>query len=346
MSGAGGDLHIVRALARVAEGGSLSKDASRDVLAEVMRGEATPAQIGAFLMGMRMKGETSEELAGAAEAMRAVASHVRTRRTPLLDTCGTGGDGSGTYNVSTAVALVAAAAGANVAKHGNRSVSSKSGSADVLERLGLRLDLSAEQMGRCLDDVGIAFLFAPALHGAMRHAIGPRREMKLRTLFNLLGPLTNPAGAGRQLLGVYDRGRARQVAEVLAMLGTERAWVVHGLEGLDELSVVGPSVVFDVENGEVTERELDPKSLGLQPVDPAELAGGTPEENADWMRKLLEGGDVGGSRQMVVLNSAAALVVAGRVSDLPAGCELAEETLRSGAGAELLTRLVEVARSL
>ncbi|MCB9462627.1 MAG: anthranilate phosphoribosyltransferase [Candidatus Eisenbacteria bacterium] len=346
MSAGAGDPHIVRALARVAEGGSLSKDESRDVLAEVMRGEATPAQIGAFLMGMRMKGETSEELAGAAEAMRAVASRVTTSRTPLLDTCGTGGDGSGTYNVSTAVALVAAAAGANVAKHGNRSVSSKSGSADVLERLGLRLDLDADQMGRCLDEVGIAFLFAPALHGAMRHAIGPRREMKLRTLFNLLGPLTNPAGAGRQLLGVYDRGRARQVAEVLAMLGTERAWVVHGLEGLDELSVVGPSVVFDVANGEVEERELDPKALGFPAVDPAELAGGTPEENADWMRKLLEGREVGGSRQMVVLNTAAALVVTGRVDDLSAGRELAEETLKSGAGAELLTRLVEVARSL
>ena len=340
------ELHIVRALAHIAEGRDLSKDDSREVLAEVMRGEASPAQIGAFLMGMRMKGETSAELAGAAEAMRAVASRVTTKRSPLLDTCGTGGDGSGTYNISTAVALVAAGAGAAVAKHGNRSVSSKSGSADVLERLGLRLDLDANQMGRCLDEVGIAFLFAPVLHGAMKHAIGPRREMRLRTLFNLLGPLTNPAGASRQLLGVYDRDRARQVAEVLAMLGTEHAWVVHGLEGLDELSVVGPSVLFEVRGGEVREEQIDPRALGIPAVSAEELRGGAPEENAEWMRRLLEGKEVGGSRHMVVLNSAAALVVAGRAAGLKEGRELAEETLESGAAADLLARLVEVAKTL
>jgi len=340
------ELYIVRALARIADGNDLSKEDSRAVLAEVMRGEASPAQIGAFLMGMRMKGETSAELAGAAEAMRAVASHVTTTRSPLLDTCGTGGDGSGTYNISTAVALVAAGAGVAVAKHGNRSVSSKSGSADVLERLGLRLDLDAGQMGRCLDEVGIAFLFAPVLHGAMKHAIGPRREMRLRTLFNLLGPLTNPAGATRQLLGVYDRSRARQVAEVLAMLGTEHAWVVHGLEGLDELSVVGPSVVFEVRGGDVEEQEVDPRALGIPLVSAEELGGGSPEENAAWMRRLLEGEDVGGSRHMVALNAAAAFVVAGRARGLPEGRELAEETLKSGAAADLLARLVEAAKTL
>lgn len=334
---------IVRALSVLAEGRDLGREEARAVLTEIMQGEATAAQIGAFLMGMRMKGETADELAGAAEAMRAAATPVRTTRAPLLDTCGTGGDGAGSYNVSTAVALVAAAAGANVAKHGNRSVSSQSGSADVLERLGLRLDLDAAAMGRCLDEVGIAFLFAPVLHGAMKHAIGPRREMRLRTLFNLLGPLTNPAGARRQLLGVYARDRARQVAEVLAMLGSEHAWVVHGLEGLDEISVLGPTTVFEVREGAVREFLLEPAGLGIPEVDPAELRGGSPEENARWMRRLLDGEEVGGSRHMVTINAAAALLVAGCVPDLAAGRERAEETLRSGAGAALLERLVEVA---
>lgn len=334
---------IVRALSGLADGRDLGRDEARAVLAEIMGGEATPAQIGAFLMGMRMKGETAEELAGAAEAMRSAATPVRTSRTPLLDTCGTGGDGAGSYNVSTAVALVAAAAGANVAKHGNRSVSSQSGSADVLERLGLRLDLDAAAMGRCLDEVGIAFLFAPMLHGAMKHAIGPRREMRLRTLFNLLGPLTNPAGARRQLLGVYARDRARQVAEVLAMLGSEHAWVVHGLEGLDEISVLGPTAVFEVREGAVREFLLEPQTLGVPSIDPAELRGGSPEENAQWMRRLLAGEEVGGSRHMVTVNAAAALLVAGCVPDLAAGRARAEETLQNGAAAALLARLVEVA---
>ncbi len=337
------DFDITHALARVAEGEDLSQDESRQVLTQIMTGETTPAQIGAFLMGMRMKGETVDELAGAALAMRSVATRVETTRSPLLDTCGTGGDGVGTYNVSTATALVAAGAGVAVAKHGNRSVSSRSGSADVLEQLGVKLDIGSEEMGRCLDDVGIAFLFAPVLHGAMKHAIGPRREMKLRTLFNLLGPLTNPAGASRQLLGVWDRDRARQVAGVLQKLGTEHAWVVHGLEGLDELSIVGPSVAFEVRKGvpEIREIEIDPRALGFPDAKTEDIIGGSPEENATWLQELLDGKVRGASRDVVVLNAAAAFVVAGAAPELPAGIELAEASLVDGKAARKLIELRE-----
>ena len=333
-------LGLPEALARVAEEGSLSREEARAVIGRIMEGLATPAQIGALLMGLRMKGETVEEVAGAAEAMRATATRVRTSRRPLLDTCGTGGDSKGTYNVSTATALVIAACDVAVAKHGNRSVSSRCGSADVLEALGLRIDLSAEQMGQCLDEVGFAFLFAPTLHGAMRHAIGPRREIRLRTLFNLLGPLTNPAGAELQLLGVYHPEKARLMAGVLRALGTERAWVVHGLDGCDELSVCADSLVFSVAGPQqpVAELRISPEEAGLARSADESLAGGEPAENARWLAELLGGGSAGAPRDMVLLNAAAALMVAGRA--------LAEEALRDGRAAALLDRLRHFTRKI
>jgi anthranilate synthase/phosphoribosyltransferase len=334
------------ALALLADGGDLDRASSRAVVTRIMRGEATPTQIGALLMGLRLKGETLDELAGAADAMRAVATPVHCARRPLLDTCGTGGDGRGTPNVSTAAGLVAASCGAVVAKHGNRSVSSRSGSADVLEAAGVRIDLSAEEMGRCLEEVGFALLFAPTLHGAMKHAIGPRREMQLRTIFNLLGPLTNPAGAERQLLGVYDEARARLVAGALRLLGIERAWVVHGLDGLDELSVTADSVVFEVA-GEAAVREwgLTPEDAGL-PRHATVPTGGDPAANARWLVVVLDGSVRDASRDMVVLNAAAGLVVAGLAPSLPEARLAAEEAINRGKAAALLVRLRDVTNRL
>lgn len=314
----------------------------------IMRGDATPAQIGAFFMGLAVKGETVEEITGAALAMREFATPVKSSRRPLLDTCGTGGDHRSTVNVSTAAALVVAGAGVAVAKHGNRSVTSRCGSADVLEALGVHLELTAEQMGECLDEVGIAFLFAPMLHGAMKHAAGPRRELRLRTVMNLLGPLTNPAGAERQLLGVYDAGRAAQLAGVLRALGTERAWVVHGLEGLDEISVSGPSVAFDVraERPAPARRRLQPEDAGL-PRHPAEaLRGGDAADNARWLEALLAGERRDASRDMVLLNAGAALVVAGRARGWKEGVRRAAESIDSGAARDVLARLVTTSKRL
>lgn len=338
---------VIHALARLADRQDLTRDESRAALEQIMRGEATDAQIGGFLMGLRIKGETVDELVGAAEAMRAFATPVRTARAPLLDTCGTGGDRSGSFNVSTAVAFVAAGAGANVAKHGNRSVSSRSGSADVLEALGVRIDLDAEAMGKCLDEVGLAFLFAPRLHGAMKYAIGPRREMRLRTLFNMLGPLTNPAGATRQLLGVFSPEAGGLMAGVLRALGSEHAWVVHGRDGLDELSICSPSFVREV-RGEaaIVEFEIEPGTLGLAIGDRTEIVGEDPATNAAWLAGLLENEIHGSSRRIVVLNAAAALHVAGRAETVQDGVGLAEESIASGRALQVLRRLREVSNAL
>lgn len=338
---------IVDALHLLAERRDLSREQSRSVMKQILRGEATPSQIGAYLMAMRMKGETVDELTGAAQVMRALVTGVGSNRAPLLDTCGTGGDLSGSYNISTAVAFVAVGAGAAVAKHGNRSVSSRSGSADVLEALGVRIDLEPEAMSRCLDEVGIAFLYAPRLHGSMKHAVGPRREMKLRTVFNLLGPLTNPAGARRQLLGVFDGAFAERVAEVLRALGTEHAWVVHGNDGVDELSIGGPSIAYEVRGDEPVRRlEIDPASYGLQLGSREEVTGGDPAQNAHWLLSLLEDRVQDGSRRMVCLNAAAALLVAGRASTLSEGIALAESSIRTGAALDVLERLRELTQEL
>lgn len=329
---------IQSAIARAVSGEHLSPDLARAAMEQVLAGEATPAQIAALAVALRMKGETPDEIAGMAQAMRARVAPIRTRRDPLVDTCGTGGDNAGTFNISTTTAIVAASCGLAVAKHGNRAVSSRTGSADVLESLGVRIDLTPERAARSLDVLGITFLFAPNYHTALRHAAGPRREIAVRTVFNVLGPLTNPAGARRQLLGVYADGLVRPVAEVLQRLGSERAWVVHGRDGLDELSVFTPSHVAELRDGRVTEFELDPASLGLAHRDRDKVAGGSAADNAKLIRSVL-GGEKGPARDIVVLNSGAALVVGGVAERIEDGVTRAAEAIDSGRAAAKLAEL-------
>ncbi len=330
---------IQEALARLLDGRDLARAEARESMDEIMRGEATPAQIGAFLIALRLKGETADEIAGCAEAMREHVLPVRPRRDDLVDTAGTGGDGAQTLNISTAAALVAAAAGAGVAKHGNRAVSSASGSADVLEALGFELELHPERIARSIDELGFGFMFAPAHHPAMRHAAPVRRELATRTIFNLLGPLTNPACARAQIVGVYSPGLVPKIAEVLAQLGARRAFVVHGANGIDELSPAGVNLVCEVVDGRVTRRELDPVELGVERCDAAELRGGSPEENAAAIRAVFSGGD-GGRRSAILLNAAGAIAAAGHAEDLKEGLARAREAVDSGAAAERLEELI------
>jgi anthranilate phosphoribosyltransferase len=337
------DPAIQRALARLLEGASLERTEAREVMGAIMRGEATPAQIGAFLVALRAKGETANEIAGCAEAMREHVVAVRPRRDDLVDTAGTGGDGAHTLNISTAAALVAAAAGAGVAKHGNRAVSSACGSADVLEALGFRLELAPERIARSIDELGFGFMFAPAHHPAMRHAAPVRRELATRTVFNVLGPLTNPAGARAQVIGVFSAELVPTLAAVVAQLGARCAFVVHGFAGIDELSPAGPNLVCEVAEGGVRERTIDPVDLGIERCDPAELRGGTPEENARAIRDVLAGAD-GGRRDAVLLNAAGAIAAAGRANDLREGLEHAREAVDSGAAAERLDQLASFSR--
>jgi anthranilate phosphoribosyltransferase len=334
---------ITRALTLLLDGKSLGRTEAREAMAAIMAGEATPAQISGFLVALRMKGETVDEITGCAEAMREHAVAVRPARDDLVDTAGTGGDGGRTFNISTAAALVAAAAGAGVAKHGNRAVSSTSGSADVLEALGFELDLPAARIERSIDELGFGFLFAPSLHPAMRHAAPVRRELAARTVFNLLGPLTNPAGARAQVVGVYAPELVETIAAVLAQLGASRAFVVHGADGIDELSPTGPNLVCEVVRGDVHRRQVDPLDLGVPRCDPAELRGGSPAENATAIRELFAGAN-GGRRDAVLLNAAGAIAAAGRADDLRDGLELAREALDTGAAAARLEELVEFSR--
>jgi anthranilate phosphoribosyltransferase len=329
---------IQEALSRLLDGRDLTREESRGVMDSIMSGEATPAQIGGFLVALRLKGETPSEIAGAAEAMRAHVVAVAPKRDDLVDTAGTGGDGGRTFNISTAAALVAAAAGAGVAKHGNRSVSSSSGSADVLEALGFRLDLSPTRIAESIDTLGFGFMFAPTHHPAMRHAGPVRRELAARTVFNVLGPLTNPAGARAQVVGVYAPELVPVIADVLAQLEARRAFVVHGAGGIDELSPTGPNLVCEVANGTVTRREIDPLDLGVPRCDPEELRGGTPEENAAKIRDVLHGSN-GGRRSAILLNAAGAIAAGGHAADLREGLELAREALDSGAAAARLDAL-------
>jgi anthranilate phosphoribosyltransferase len=322
----------------------LTREQARDVMDGVMRGEATPAQIGGFLIALRLKGETADEIAGFAEAMRAHVVPVRPERADLVDTAGTGGDGAHTLNISTAAALVAAAAGAAVAKHGNRAVSSSSGSADVLEALGFTLELAPEQIARSIDELGFGFMFAPTHHPAMRHAAPVRRELATRTVFNVLGPLTNPAGARAQVVGVYAPELVRTLSDVLARLGARRAFVVHGAAGIDELSPAGPNLVGEVVDGDVRERTIDPLDLGVPRCDPAELVGGTPAENAARIRAIFEGGENGGARSAILLNAAGAIAAGGHATDLQEALGYAREALDSGAAAERLDRLIAFSR--
>jgi anthranilate phosphoribosyltransferase len=335
---------IQQALQRVLDGHDLGRDETREVMDEIMRGEATPAQIGGFLIALRVKGETPDEIAGCAEAMRKHVMPVSPHRDDLVDTAGTGGDGARTINISTAAALVAAAAGAAVAKHGNRAVSSASGSADVLEALGFTLEQEPERIARSIDEHGFGFLFAPTHHPAMRHAAPVRKELATRTVFNLLGPLTNPAGARAQVVGVYSPQLVRTIAEVLARLGARRAYVVHGAGGIDELSPVGSNLVCEVVEGAVRERELDPEAeLGVPRCSVDELRGGTPEENARAIRDVFAGAD-GGRRNAILLNAAGAIAAAGHASDLREGMELARRAIDSGAAGERLEVLAAFSR--
>jgi anthranilate phosphoribosyltransferase len=335
---------IKDALARLLDGQDLSREESRRVMDSIMSGEATPAQIGGFLVALRLKGETADEIAGAAEAMRDHVIPVKATRDDLVDTAGTGGDGGKTFNISTSAALVAAAAGAGVAKHGNRSVSSQSGSADVLEQLGFNLELPPERIAESIDTLGFGFMFAPTHHPAMKHAGPVRRELAARTVFNVLGPLTNPAGARAQVVGVYSPLLVPVIADVLARLGARRAFVVHGAGGIDELSPAGPNLVCEVVDGDVRQREIDPLELGVERCDPDELRGGTPEENARRIREVFAGGN-GGRRSAILLNAAGAIAAGGHAADLREGLAAAREALDSGAAAERLERLVAFSRA-
>lgn len=335
---------IKEALSKIVSGNDLSVVEAKGVMGEIMRGEATQAQIGAFITTLRMKGETVDEITGCAQAMRENAISVRPKQEILVDTCGTGGDGSGTFNISTTVAFVVAGAGLAVAKHGNRSVSSLCGSADLLQALGVNLEISAEQVASCIDEVGIGFLFAPRLHPAMKHALGPRKEIGLRTIFNILGPLSNPAGAKRQLLGVYDGKLTEVMAKVLRALGAERAFVVHSEDGLDELSTTGPNKVSQLRSGRVTTFYLDPQEFGLRRARLSDLAGGTVRDNVAITNSLLRG-EKGAKRDIVLFNAAAALIVGGKARDFREGLKLAAEAVDSGKALSKLKKLVEFSKS-
>jgi len=309
-----------------------------------MCGEATPIQIASFITALRMKGETPEEIAGCARSMRANSIKVKTPFTDLVDTCGTGGDGAHTFNISTIVAVVGAAGGLRVAKHGNRSVSSRCGSADLLEALGVQIDLGPEEVARCIAEVGLGFMFAPRMHPAMKHAAAPRKETGIRTVFNILGPLTNPAGASVQLLGVYSRPLTETLAQVLRLLGSSRALVVHGADGLDELSPTGVNYVAELRQGEISSYTVDPQSLGLPLSRLSDLVGGTVEENVAIAERVL-GGEKGPRRDAVLLNAAMLFMAAERVADLDMGLKMAAEAIDTGQARRTLDRLVEVSRS-
>ncbi len=320
---------IQEAIAKLIGGQHLNRADMTSVMNQVMSGQATDAQIGAFLIALRIKGETVDEIAGAAIVMREKATPIVTKHKMVVDTCGTGGDHSGTFNISTTAAFVVAGAGLCVAKHGNRAATSKSGSADVLKALGVKIDVSPETVSRCLNEVGIGFLFAPALHGAMKYAIGPRREIGARTIFNALGPLTNPAGAKRQVIGVYHLGLTQTVADVLHTLGSEWAFVVHGLDGLDEITLTGSTRVSELKNGRVSTYDIRPEDFGLPLAKISDLAGGEAEENAQITLGVLKG-NTGPKRDIVLLNAAAALVAGEKAKDIRDGINVAAEVIDSG----------------
>jgi len=317
----------------------LSATQAEAVMMRIMAGEATPAQIGAYLAALRGKGETVAEITGFARAMRQHVTAVCPSRHPLIDTCGTGGDGANTFNISTTAALVVAGAGVAVAKHGNRSVSSRSGSADVLEALGVKLEISAEDMARCIDEVGFGFLYAPMLHPAMKNAIGPRREMGVRTVFNILGPLTNPAGASVQIVGAYARSLIEPLAQVLGELGADMAYVVNSADGLDELSIFAPNYVACLRNGYVSCLEIDPEEYGFEGATLRAIRGGNATENAQITRDILAGAR-GPRRDVVLLNAGAAFVVAGVARDLHEGIVVAREAIDSGRAGQVLGNLI------
>jgi anthranilate phosphoribosyltransferase len=330
---------VTRAIDAVCSGTHLTADHASAVLDEIMEGRSSEVQTGAFLVALRAKGETVAELVGLARTMRRLAAPVDVGRDDLVDTAGTGG-GPLTFNISTTAALVAAGAGCAVAKHGNRSSTSRSGSADLLEALGVRIDLDPPAVARCIDEVGFGFMFAPRHHAAMKHVVPVRKELGVRTIFNFLGPLTNPAGASRQLLGVSDSRYQETIAEALVGLGCERAFVVRAEEGVDEIGLAGPTRVIEVKDGSTEEWFVEPQDLGFRLADADEITGGTPEENAATVMRIL-GGEDGPPRDVVLLNAGAAIAVGGGAADLDGGIDRARESIDSGAARGVLERLVE-----
>lgn len=345
---------LKEAIARVVRGEDLAEEEMERAMGEIMTGRATPAQIGSFITALRIKGETVDEITGAAKAMRARArkinlnnhlvnidrDEINVEEETILDTCGTGGDGTNTFNVSTATAFVAAGAGVKVAKHGNRAVSSQCGSADVLLNLGVKLDINHASVEECIREIGIGFLYAPLFHGAMKYATGPRQEIGLRTIFNLLGPLTNPAGATAQVLGVYSAELTEKMAMVLGRLGTREAFVVFGEGTFDEISICGPTRISHLKEGHVATFKMTPEEYGLKRAEPGAIRGGSARDNARIIREILEGRK-GARRDMVLLNAAAALVAAGLAGDLHDGIQRAEFSIDSGRAREKLEALVD-----
>ncbi|UCH52562.1 MAG: anthranilate phosphoribosyltransferase [Pseudomonadota bacterium] len=331
------------AIRAVVERRNLNASEMGAVMRLIMTGQATPAQIGGFLIGLRMKGETVEEIAAAAQVMRELVTRVAVSGPHLVDTCGTGGDGVSTFNISTAAAFVVAAAGGRVAKHGNRSVSSKSGSADVLEAAGVNLDLGPEQVGQCVNEVGVGFMFAPKHHAAMKHAIGPRREMAVRTIFNLLGPLTNPAGAPNQVLGVFADQWVEPLAEVLQRLGSEHVLVVHAEDGMDEISIGAATRVAELKDGRVRVYRVQPEDFGLKRADVKQLGVSNPAESFAMVQQVLEN-KLGAARDIVALNAGAAIYAAGLAPDLAAGIKTASAVIASGASKAKLAALVALSK--
>jgi anthranilate phosphoribosyltransferase len=334
-------MNIREAIDKLVNRVNLSEADTVDVMNQIMTGEATPLQVAAFLTALRMKGETVEEITGAARVMREKAHRVNVGGKTVLDTCGTGGDQKGTFNISTTSAFVVAGAGVDVAKHGNRSVSSLSGSADVLGALGVKVDAPKERVEQCIAKIGIGFLFAPLLHEAMKYAVGPRRDIGIRTIFNILGPLTNPAMASYQLIGIYSGELVATIANVLKNLGSVRAMVVHGLEGLDEISLCGPTKVAELRDGQVKEYVLEPEQVGLKRCKLEELHGGSAEQSALIVRAVLAG-EKGPARDVVLLNSGAALYVSGKAASVHDGIALAAASIDSGKARQKLEQLVEL----
>jgi anthranilate phosphoribosyltransferase len=333
---------IREAIAAVVEGRDLTEELASNAMREIMEGEATPAQIGGFLIAMRMKGETVEEIAVLAREMRekAVSIHPRVEGR-IVDTCGTGGDGLHTFNISTVSMFVVSGAGVPVAKHGNRSVSSNCGSADLLESLGARMDLQPPEVERMMEKVGMCFMFAPVFHPAMKHALGPRREMGVRTFFNILGPLTNPCGAKGQVMGVYDGSLTEKLARALGKLGVEKAYVVHGEDGQDEVSITRATTVSELQEGAVKTYSITPESLGIRPGEISDLIGGDAETNARIAVDILSGLDLGPRKDAVLVNAAAAIAASGKADSIPDGMPLAREAIEKGDALKALFRFIE-----